>query len=102
MKGAVFCMPASGHLNPLLAVVRELIRRGEELDFYCTEANRAAIEATGARFRTLPVLERFHALDPAQGMFALGELMSSITLEALPALQAALEADRRTTFSTTR
>src|SRR5580704_4528004 len=94
MRGAVFCMPASGHLNPLLALVAELVRKGEELDFYGTAAQRAAVEGAGARFRPLPVTERFHALDPEEGMFALGEIMSSITLEALPAIQAALEGER--------
>ena len=74
MRGAVFCMPASGHINPLLAVVRELLRRGEQLDFFGSEAIRAPVEGAGARFRHLPAVERFHSLDPSRGMFALGEL----------------------------
>ncbi len=86
-------MPASGHLNPLLALVGELVRRGEGLDFYGAEGNRAAVEAAGARFHRLHATERFHTLDPSHGMFALGEIMSSITLEAVPAIQAALETD---------
>ncbi len=94
MRGAVFCMPASGHLNPLLALVAELVRRGEALDFYGAEDSRGLVEATGARFRPLAGVERFHTLDPEQGMFALGEIMSSITLEVLPAIEAALEGQR--------
>ena len=33
-KVAVFCIPAHGHTNPMLPVVRELTRRGDEVRFY--------------------------------------------------------------------
>ena len=32
-KVAVFCIPAHGHTNPMLPVVRELARRGDEVRF---------------------------------------------------------------------
>ncbi len=44
-------LPAHGHVNPTLAVVRELVERGEEVICYLTEEFRSAIEATGASFR---------------------------------------------------
>ena len=45
-----FCIPAHGHTNPTLNVVRELIARGHEIWYYSYEFLRSKIEATGARF----------------------------------------------------
>lgn len=47
---AVFCIPAHGHTNPMLAVVRELVARGDEVRFYSFEEFRGKIERTGAAF----------------------------------------------------
>ena len=33
-KIAFFCIPAHGHTNPTLAVVKELVRRGNEVRYY--------------------------------------------------------------------
>src|SRR5437762_1027895 len=92
---AFFCLPASGHVNPTLAMVEELVKRGERIDYWCTEPFRAAIERTGAKFRKAPaILERLETLDPLEGMFLLGEYVAEATLEVLPELRAALDADR--------
>ena len=45
-----FCIPAHGHTNPTLGVVRELVRRGHEVWYYSYEMMREKIEAAGARF----------------------------------------------------
>ena len=50
MNIAFFCIPAHGHTNPTLAVVRELTARGHTVRYYTTEAFRAKIEAAGAVF----------------------------------------------------
>ena len=50
MNSAFFCIPAHGHTNPTLAVVRELTARGHTVRYYTTEAFRAKIEAAGAVF----------------------------------------------------
>ena len=44
--------PAYGHVNPTLAVAHELVQRGEKVIYYLTEEFRAAVEATGATFRS--------------------------------------------------
>ncbi len=49
-KIVFFCIPAHGHTNPTLGVVRELIARGHEIWYYSYEALRDKIEATGAHF----------------------------------------------------
>ena len=49
-KIAAFCIPAHGHTNPMLPVVAELVRRGDEVRFYSFEEFREKIEKTGAVF----------------------------------------------------
>ncbi len=46
--------PAHGHLNPVLPVMRELVRRGEQVLCLNNEDFRPQIEATGAEFRAYP------------------------------------------------
>ncbi|MED2040553.1 glycosyl transferase, partial [Bacillus wiedmannii] len=43
----VINFPGEGHINPTLAIVSELIRRGETVVSYCIEDYRKKIEATG-------------------------------------------------------
>ena len=50
MNIAFFCIPAHGHTNPTLAVVRELTARGHAVRYYTIEAFRAKVEAAGAVF----------------------------------------------------
>jgi MGT family glycosyltransferase len=55
MSRVVFVeLPAYGHVFPSLAVVRELVRRGEQVDYYVTEEFRAEVEHTGATFHGYP------------------------------------------------
>lgn len=49
-KIAFFCIPAHGHTNPTLPVVRELVARGHQVWYYSYQPLRDKIEATGARF----------------------------------------------------
>ena len=32
-------LPAEGHINPTIGLVRELIQRGEKVTYYCTETS---------------------------------------------------------------
>ena len=45
-----FCIPAYGHTNPTIEVVRELVRRGHEVRYYSFEEFRDKIEDAGAQF----------------------------------------------------
>lgn len=49
-KIVFFCIPAHGHTNPTLGVVRELIERGHEVWYYSYELFREKIEGAGAWF----------------------------------------------------
>ena len=50
MRIVFFCIPAHGHTNPTLEVVRELTRRGHEVLYYSYAPFREKIEAAGAKF----------------------------------------------------
>ncbi len=47
---AFFCIPAHGHTNPTLGVVRELTRRGNEVCYFSYLPFKEEIEAAGAEF----------------------------------------------------
>ncbi len=69
MRVVVYTLPQHGHVNPMLALVRELTERGHEVVFYLTEEFRPKIEAAGGTFRSLGVDANFdlyaHARDAA-------------------------------------
>lgn len=45
-----FCIPAYGHHNPTIAVVKELVNRGNNVRYYSFHEFRDKIESTGAEF----------------------------------------------------
>ncbi|MBE6973581.1 MAG: glucosyltransferase [Ruminococcaceae bacterium] len=49
-KIVFFCIPAHGHTNPTLGVVRELISRGNQVWYYSYDFLREKIQSTGAVF----------------------------------------------------
>ena len=50
MKIMWFCIPAFGHTNPTIEVVRELVGRGHRVRYYSFADFREKIEGTGAEF----------------------------------------------------
>ncbi len=50
MKVVFFNIPAHGHTNPTLGVVRELIKNNNEVYYYSYEIMREKIESVGAKF----------------------------------------------------
>jgi UDP:flavonoid glycosyltransferase YjiC (YdhE family) len=52
-KIVVYNVPAYGHINPSLPVVRELVERGEEVVYFNHVDFRKSIEAAGAEFRPI-------------------------------------------------
>lgn len=50
MKIAWFCLPAHGHTNPTLGVVKELTAAGHQVYYFSFEAFREKIERAGAVF----------------------------------------------------
>lgn len=50
MRIAWFCIPADGHTNPTLALVKEMVDNGHEIFYFSFEPFREKIEAAGAQF----------------------------------------------------
>ena len=65
-KIVFFCIPAHGHTNPTLGVVKELIARGHEVWYYSYEMLREKIESTGAVFVSCDDYDMERKLDPKQ------------------------------------
>ena len=62
-KIVFFCIPAPGHTNPTLGVVRELISRGHQVFYYSYNMMREKIEATGATFVSCDEYDQEQRLD---------------------------------------
>lgn len=65
-KIVFFCIPAHGHTNPTLNVVRELINQGHEVLYYSYEPLREKIEATGASFRACDEFDAEQHINPEE------------------------------------
>jgi MGT family glycosyltransferase len=63
MKVLLASTPATGHLNPLLAIGRILIAEGHDVTVLSGNAFRERIEGIGAKFRSLPVGADFDLRD---------------------------------------
>jgi MGT family glycosyltransferase len=55
-------VPATGHINPLLPVLAELVKRGQQIITYNSEEHRAKFESTGVTFRAYPTIPEIEAL----------------------------------------
>lgn len=62
-----FCIPAQGHTNPTLAVVRELIARGHGVYYYAYRPMEEKIRATGAHFIPCDAYDPQTRLTPEDG-----------------------------------
>ena len=54
MHIAFVSLGAFGHINPTLALVTELVKKGVRVTYFTTEAFRTIIEPTGAKFIAVP------------------------------------------------
>ena len=66
-KIVFFCIPAHGHTNPTLGVVRELVSRGHEVIYYSYRMLQEPIEAAGARFIACDDFDAEQHLTPEEG-----------------------------------
>jgi len=66
-KIVFFCIPAHGHTNPTLNVVKELVERGHKVWYYSYEAFREKITAAGAKFIPCDVYDMEQKLTPEDG-----------------------------------
>ena len=66
-KIAFFCIPAHGHINPTLEVVKELIRQGHEVRYYSYDCMKEKIETTGAEYVSCDEYDYEQKMTPADG-----------------------------------
>lgn len=76
-KIVFFCIPAHGHTNPTLGVVRELIARGHEVWYYSYDMLRDKIEETGAKFISCDAYDSEQKLSPEDAARIGGDLAFS-------------------------
>ena len=67
-KIVFFCIPAHGHTNPTLEVVRELVSQGHEVVYYSYNMLKEKIEATGAEFISCDDYNMEEKLSPADSV----------------------------------
>jgi UDP:flavonoid glycosyltransferase YjiC (YdhE family) len=84
-KVLFFSIPLQGHTNPSLPLVKELIRRGEEVAYYSLEPLHSAIEDTGATFRSYGA--SYELLPPPDNAF---DGMSRVIIRRSPKILAQL------------
>ena len=63
-KIVFFCIPAHGHTNPTLGVVRELVSRGHQVWYYSYNMLREKIESAGATFVSCDDYDMEQSLSP--------------------------------------
>lgn len=90
---AFFNSAAYGHVNPTLAIVKELVARGQRVIYYLTEEFRSMIETTGAELRPV-VIRPFEGIE--KGNMSIGTLPSRLqqmTEQLLPPVLEYLRAE---------
>jgi hypothetical protein len=86
-KVLVFNIPAHGHVNPTLAVVQELVARGEEVMYYLTDEFKHKIQSTGVAFRRYePVARPQNQRFPPDSLPSLYEVLYRILGEGLQSI----------------
>lgn len=85
-KAVFFSLPAHGHINPTLPIVKGLASRGEEIVYYASDEFRERIEENGGAFRT-------YVTEPGEGqdfhtenIVKLAEILLTMTGKMLPRL----------------
>lgn len=83
-KIAFFCIPAYGHTNPTIEVVRELTNRGHKVRYYSFDEFEEKIKGAGAEFIScddyLPKLEPKDEKKIGKDFAALIEMVSDTTI----------------------
>ncbi|MBY0199590.1 macrolide family glycosyltransferase [Priestia megaterium] len=90
-KVLFFNFPGEGHVNPTIALVEELVKKGEDVVYYCVEEYKNKIEKTGALFRPYenftrnidPMKRLTKKIDPLEMLLFMGRSMDKIIEDVL-------------------
>src|SRR5215210_162994 len=87
----MFNVPAHGHVNPTLPVVRELVSRGKQVAYYLTDEFEPQIRHTGAEFRLIDNTQM--GSGPPPGVTALGQTDPAMMRQMMAAFFPRMMAD---------
>ena len=90
----VFQLPTSGHVNPLLPVLTELVERGADVCSTSVPVIDAKVAATGARLAPYPPIVAELASVPPDGLADVCALLSRMTDVLMPWCISLLEDER--------
>ena len=100
-KYAFFNFPTYGQVNPTLAVVQELVARGETVVYFNTEKFRPSIEATGAKLCPYDIalfrqkrLRSTNSIDDNRRLVMLSIRMIQESRQMVPSLLQNVQAER--------
>lgn len=93
-RACVFQLPTSGHVNPLLPILSELVDRGCDVASTSVPDYDAKITATGARLIAYPPIVAEKASVPPEGLADVCALLTTMTEVLLPWSIALLERER--------
>ena len=60
----LFKCSMQGHINPTLPLVKDLVKNGHIVDYYCSESSKKKIEFIGANFKDYKIA--FDDIDPTK------------------------------------
>ena len=87
-------IPFHGHVNPTLPLMRELVRRGEDVIYFSSPAFEKVISATSVRYRAYENLGAFEQSRAATHIIHLGNLVADTTYALLPEVLSTVEAEK--------
>lgn len=85
-KIAFFCIPAHGHTNPTLEVVKELIHQGHEVRYYSYDIMKEKIASSGAQYISCDQYDHQEHLKPEDGKRLVTDLSFAVEVLATSTL----------------
>jgi MGT family glycosyltransferase len=89
-----FNIPLTGHINPTLPLIRELVRRGDEVTYFSSRAYEDRILSTGAIYRGYANKKAVEQSRYVTHLIHQGSQVAKATYGLLPEVLAAVEQDR--------
>lgn len=82
----VYGIPAHGHTNPTLPLIKELCAKGEKVFYYSTPLFEKSITESGAEYRKYPHLENFDTIAAGKNLALLYFMIADATERMLSEL----------------
>jgi MGT family glycosyltransferase len=89
-----FNIPLTGHINPTLPLVRELVRRGDQVTYFSSPAYEDRIRAAGAIYRAYDNQEAIEQSRNVTHLIHQGVQVAKATYGLLPEVLSAVEQER--------